>query len=192
MGRLLHLPEFELPDAIHKRLRWMRYVVFFTLVGTFLYSPELGEQLAEIEPFKTTFLVRPWTREWGFVLWWGCLLTASLFWWRPFCRYVCPLGAGLALPGSFRLSGPHRRNACHTCQICTRTCEPKAIRPNGSIDPRECLSCMECESNYNNEQVCPPLVGIDRLIVRAKQKGTDIKPDKLARLLKDREDWDGR
>ncbi len=192
LGRRLHLPEFELPDAVHLRLRYLRYVVLAILIGTFLYSSELGELLAEVEPFKTSFLVAPWTRHWGFVAWWGTLVTLSLFWWRPFCRYVCPLGAALALPGSFRFSGPYRRNACQSCKICTKTCEPKAIRPNGSIDPRECLSCMECESNYMSDTVCPPLVGIDRLMRRSQEKGVPVNQDKLDRLYKDREDWNER
>ncbi|MCO4761365.1 MAG: 4Fe-4S binding protein [Myxococcales bacterium] len=188
LGRLLRLPEFELPDAVHSRLRYLRYVILVVLIGTFIYSPELGERMAEVEPFKTSFLVAPWTRHWGFVAWWGTLVGLSLFWWRPFCRYVCPLGAGLAIPGSFRLSGPYRRNACDSCKICTKTCEPKAIDKQGKIDPRECLSCMECESNYQNEQVCPPLVGIDRLMRRSREKGEPPNADKLARLMKDRED----
>jgi len=83
---------------------------------------------------------------------------------RPFCRYLCPLGAALALPGSFRISGPYRRKFCEKCTICTRGCEPRAIRENGTIDPRECLSCMECEANFRDEEVCPPLIGIERLV----------------------------
>lgn len=157
-GRKLRLPNLELPDRWHLKLRWFRYVVLAALIGTFLYSPALGELLAEVEPFKTTFFVRPWIREVGFIAWWSLLLAASLVTFRPFCRYVCPLGAALAIPGSLRFAGPRRRDFCSKCKICTRTCEPKAIRPDGTIDPRECLSCMECEANYWDEQVCPPLV----------------------------------
>ena len=106
--------------------------------------------------------MRPWLREAGYLAWWVLLLVASLFTFRPFCRYICPLGAALAIPGSVRFSGPRRREFCSQCKICTRTCEPRAIRPNGTIDPRECLSCMECEANYRDVQVCPPLVKIER------------------------------
>ena len=162
LGRKLKLPNLELPDWIHLKLRWLRYVILVALVGVFLVSPVLGERLAEVEPFKTTFFVRPWLREAGYLAWWVLLLVASLFTFRPFCRYICPLGAALAIPGSVRFSGPRRREFCSQCKICTRTCEPRAIRPNGTIDPRECLSCMECEANYRDVQVCPPLVKIER------------------------------
>ena len=148
---------------MHNKLRWLRYVILVGLVVVFVISPQLGEMLAEIEPFKSTFFVLPWTRHVLLFGWWILLLVYALFTYRPFCRYLCPLGAALAIPGSLRFSGPRRRNFCADCKICTRTCEPRAIRPNGTIDPRECLSCMECEANYRNETVCPPLVGLLRL-----------------------------
>jgi len=162
LGQKLKLPHYELPDAIHNKLRYLRYVLFAGLVGVFLWSPELGEKLAEVEPFKSTFFVAPWTRSALLIAWWVALFGAAFVMWRPFCRYVCPLGAALALPSSFRLSGPHRRDFCTKCKICTQSCEPRAIRDDGSIDPRECLNCWECEANYRDDDVCPPLVGIRR------------------------------
>ncbi len=158
LGRLLKLPEYELPEVLHSKLRYLRYAILAGLIGVYLWDPMLGERAAEIEPFKSTFFVAIWTREWFFIAWWVALASLSLVMYRPFCRYVCPLGAGLAIPGSFRLSGPYRRDFCSKCKICTKTCEPRAIRPDGSIDPRECLSCMECEANWRDDQVCPPLV----------------------------------
>lgn len=170
LARKLRIPTWELPESANRWVRLLRYGVLAGLIAAFLYSPELGERLAEIEPFKTTFFVRPWTREWLFVTWWVVLLAASVVMFRPFCRYLCPLGAGLALLSSARLSGPHRRNFCSRCTICSRGCEPGAIRVDGTIDPRECLSCMECEANYRDQSVCPPLIGISRLTVKIKDK----------------------
>jgi NosR/NirI family nitrous oxide reductase transcriptional regulator len=159
----LGLKTFELPDRLHLPLRHLRYGILVVLVAVFLWDSILAERLAEVEPFKSTFLVPAWTRHWGFLAWWLLLLGISFVWYRPFCRYVCPLGGGLALMSSFRPSGPRRRQFCSTCQICARGCEPRAFRKDGSIDPRECLSCMDCEATYRNETVCPPLIGIARL-----------------------------
>src|SRR5690606_34018451 len=180
-GRILRLPKLELPEGVHRKARYLRYGVLALLVGTFLYSPELGERLAEIEPFKSTFFVAPWTRELSYFAWWLVLVGASLVTFRPFCRYLSPLGAALALPSSLRLSGPYRRNFCSSCTICTRGCEPRAIRPSGTIDPRECLSCMECEANYRDPAVCPPLIGLARL--RRKQRaGCAVTEERLRKL----------
>lgn len=181
VGRLVRLPELELPEWLHVKARYLRYGVLALLVGTFLYSSELGERLAEIEPFKSTFFVAPWTRDLLYFGWWLALVGVSLFTYRPFCRYLCPLGAALALPSSVRISGPYRRNFCSSCTICTRGCESRAIRSNGVIDPRECLSCMECEANYRDHDVCPPLIGIDRLLQK-KRAGAAVNEARLQKL----------
>jgi NosR/NirI family nitrous oxide reductase transcriptional regulator len=162
-GAKLGVKDYELPDAWHSKLRYLRYAVLGVLIVAYFWDSVLGEQLAEVEPFKSTFLVPAWQRSGGFLGWWLILLTLSLFMYRPFCRYLCPLGAGLALFGSARVSGPRRRRFCSSCQICTRGCEPRAIRVDGTIDPRECLSCMECEANYRDDSICPPLMGVRRL-----------------------------
>ncbi len=170
----------ELPDRWHRIARNLRYVALVGLIATFLYSSVLGEKLAEIEPFKSTFLVPIWTRHWGFIVWWVVLLAASFVTYRPFCRYLCPLGGGLAILNSFRFAGPKRRKFCSSCKICARECEPRAFRADGTIDARECLSCMECEATYNDPEKCPPLIGIDRLL----RKGvvTDAAKARLAEL----------
>lgn len=156
----------ELPERWHLRLRNVRYVVLVLLVATFLWDSVLGERFAEIEPFKSTFLVPAWGRGAGLFAWWLALIAVSLVMYRPFCRYLCPLGGGLSLISSFRPLGPRRRRFCTSCKICTRGCESRAFRSDGSIDPRECLSCLDCEATYRNENVCPPLLAIQRLEVR--------------------------
>ncbi|HUH04238.1 MAG TPA: 4Fe-4S binding protein [Kofleriaceae bacterium] len=166
----LRIPQIDIPQG---RQKYVRYFILAALVPVFLTDAVLGEQLAEIEPFKSTFFVRVWTREAFFIIWWSALLILSVVTFRPFCRFLCPLGAGLALFGSARISGPRRRQFCSSCQICARNCEPKAIRPDGTIDPRECLSCMDCEATYRNENVCPPLIGIDKLLRKPVRSARD-------------------
>jgi NosR/NirI family nitrous oxide reductase transcriptional regulator len=173
----------ELPDAVHLKLRYLRYVILGVLVGVFLWDSILGERLAEVEPFKSTFLVPIWTREWGFVAWWLILLGLSFVMYRPFCRYVCPMGGGIALLSSFRPLGPKRRAFCSSCKICTRGCEPKAFRPDGTIDPRECMSCMECEATYHDDQRCPPLVGL--AILESRTDLTALDRRKISKLRSD-------
>jgi len=181
VGEKLGIRSYELPDSIHMPLRYTRYGVLAVLVAVYFFDSILAERMAEVEPFKSTFLVPFWTRHWAFGAWWIVLLVVSVFSFRPFCRYLCPLGGGLALLGSFRPSGPRRRVFCTSCKICTQGCEPRAIRPNGTIDPRECLSCMDCEATYRNAEVCPPLLGITRLEVRSdldereRAKWADLK-----------------
>lgn len=182
LGKRLRLGKLELPERWHRRLRWLRYGILAVLVGVYLVSPVWGERLAEIEPFKTTFFVRPWSRDMLFLGWWLLLLVLSSFWYRPFCRYLCPLGAGLALASSFRRSGPYRRRFCSSCRICARGCEPRAFRDDGSIDPKECLSCMECEATFHDRDTCPPLLATDRLLRKRAENLNAVDGERLRRL----------
>ncbi len=188
LGQKFHLPSVELPDGAHRLLRYTRYLILFWLLAALFLTSIPGDRLVEVEPFKSTFFIPFWTREWYYMGWWLLLAGASVVWFRPFCRYLCPLGAALALPSSFRRSGPRRRNFCSRCNICARNCEPRAIRPDGTIDPRECLSCMECEATFYDETSCPPLVGWIRLQEKAEETGTPPDAKRLEKLMRQMEE----
>lgn len=187
IGKRLKIKQFELPERVHHRARWFRYGVLVVLIAVYFVSPVVAELLTVVEPFKMTFLVNPWSQPVPNIAWWLLLFVGAVFVFRPFCRYLCPLGAGLAVLGRLRLAGPYRRNFCAHCQICARGCEPRAIRASGTIDSMECLNCMECETNYQDRKVCPPLVGLDRL---AGQKLTPADAaEHLEKLHRDLERW---
>jgi NosR/NirI family transcriptional regulator, nitrous oxide reductase regulator len=149
--------QFKLPMAWHDRLRWVKYGVFVGLLGVSFLSMGTAEALAEVEPFKTTFLIGLWNRSWPFALFAGGLLALSLFIERPFCKYLCPLGAALAMPSTFRWHGLRRKSACNSCQACAVRCGSQAIDRHGRIDHRECLLCLECMVLYTDAHTCPPL-----------------------------------
>jgi len=149
--------QFSLPLRVHDRLKWLKYFIFAALLGVSFYSMGLAERLAEVEPFKTTFLVGVWNRSWPFVSFWLALIALSLLMERPFCKYLCPLGAGLALPTTFRFFGLKRKQECTTCHACQAGCGPQAIDNRGRIDPRECLLCLDCQVLYYDPHACPPL-----------------------------------
>lgn len=146
-----------LPKPLHDRLKWLKYVIFFILLGVSLFSMELAEQLAEIEPFKTTFLVGILERGGPYAAFATALLALSIFIERPFCKYLCPLGAALAVPSTFRWFGLKRKEECNTCKACAKGCGSLAIDAKGRIDPRECLLCLDCMVLYTDDHACPPL-----------------------------------
>ncbi|HEY0845273.1 MAG TPA: 4Fe-4S binding protein [Noviherbaspirillum sp.] len=160
MGQWMGLKRFQklLPKKLHDRLKWVKYVVFAVLVGVSFYSMEMAETLAEIEPFKTTFLVGVWNRSWPFVAFVTVILGISILSERPYCKYICPLGAGLAIPGKFRLFGLKRKSECETCHACAAGCGSHAIDAKGKIDQMECLLCLDCMVMYYDDHACPPLV----------------------------------
>lgn len=149
--------QFEPPMRWHNRLKWVKYGIFWGLLAVSFFSMGLAERLAEVEPFKTTFLVGLFNRSWPYTLFAASLLGLSLFTERPFCKYLCPLGAALAMPTTFRWFGLKRKAECTTCTACARGCGPQAIDAQGRIDPRECLLCLDCQILYYDDHACPPL-----------------------------------
>ena len=113
---------------------------------------------AEIEPFKTAIILA-FDRSWPFVLYAVALLAVGLFIERFFCRYICPLGAALAIPARLRMfEWLKRRWQCGLqCNICADQCPVQAIHPDGKINPNECTYCLKCQVIYNDDLVCPPL-----------------------------------
>lgn len=158
-ARRLGIRQITVPYAWHERLSALKYVLFLALFGVALGNMALAEQLAEIEPFKTVVLLR-FMREWPFVVFALALLTAGLFIERFYCRYLCVLGAGLAVPGRGRMfDWLKRRKQCgYECQLCAKKCRVQAINPLGKISPNECLYCMQCQVIYWDDHVCPPLI----------------------------------
>jgi len=90
------------------------------------------------------------------------LLTAGLFVERFFCRYVCPLGAALAIPGRLRMFEWLRRwpECGSPCQRCANECPVQSIHPNGLINVNECIYCMHCQELYWDDQRCPHMIQV--------------------------------
>ena len=157
-ARYIKIPQFELPWAVHERLWAIKYLILLGLFALSLDSLALAEQFAEIEPFKTTFLLK-FDREWPFILWAVLILSFNLFNRKTFCRYLCPLGAALSVSNNVRLfDWLKRRPECGSpCKICAKECEIQAIQPDGVINMRECHYCLDCQMTYSNDDKCPPL-----------------------------------
>lgn len=167
----------KLPQALHDKLKWLKYGVFAALLGVSFYSMGMAEKLAEVEPFKTTFLVGVWNRSWPFVAYWAVLFVAALFIERPFCKYLCPLGASLAIPSTFRWWGLKRKKECGPCRACEVGCSSLAIDKSGQIDRRECLLCLDCMVMYYDDHACPPLAAERKQRAKAGAPLTPIGAD---------------
>lgn len=171
-AKALKVPQLKVKWAWHERLWPIKYIVFLGLIGLSLKSVALAEWFAEVEPFKTVVLLR-FARDWPYALFAVAVLAAGLFVERAYCRYLCPLGAALAIPGRMRLfDWLKRRKQCgYECSVCARNCMVQAIHPLGQINPNECLYCLNCQVIHFDEQTCPPL--IQRRTGRGKKKPTE-------------------
>jgi NosR/NirI family nitrous oxide reductase transcriptional regulator len=159
LAKALKIPQIRVPWSVHERLWPIKYIIFLVLFGVSLHSLSMAEHLAEIEPFKTAIVLR-FLREWPFVAFAVGLLVAGLFIERFYCRYLCALGAALAIPARMRMfEWLKRYRQCGTpCQICSDECMVQAIHPEGHINPNECLYCLNCQQLYYDDRRCPVMV----------------------------------
>lgn len=158
-ARRVGIPQLRLPWGLHERLWPLKYVLFLALFGLSLHSLAQAERAAEIEPFKTAITLK-FLREWQFVGYAAVLLGIGLFIERFFCRYLCPLGAALAIPGRIRMFEWLRRypECGKPCQRCRHECMVQAIHPEGHINPNECVYCLHCQQVYHDEHACPVMI----------------------------------
>lgn len=155
----LGIKGYILPQMVHERLWSIKYFILIALVGLSLDSMTNAARLAELEPFKTTFVLH-FAREPIFVFYAVALLAISAINSKFYCKYLCPLGAGLSFVTRFRIfDWLRRRSQCgDPCQSCGEQCQIAAIKPTGEIIDNECHYCLECQVTYWDEYRCPPLV----------------------------------
>jgi NosR/NirI family transcriptional regulator, nitrous oxide reductase regulator len=158
-GRKLGLTQIALPPAWDARLVYLKYLILAGMVVAALAVPSLLDALIEIEPFKTaitTFFVR----EWWFVAYAVFWLALSAVMFKGFCRYICPLGAVMAIGGFLRIRNwiPRRKACGSPCQLCKVRCNYGAIKPSGAIAYQECFACLDCVTIHDDPRQCVPLV----------------------------------
>ncbi|MCW9035099.1 MAG: 4Fe-4S binding protein [Rhodospirillales bacterium] len=159
LGRWLRLPEWKISADADQKLKWIKYLILAGLVVVAFVSQTWADKLVEVEPFKTTITLA-FDRAWPFVLYAGAWLLLGVFMFKGFCRYICPLGATLALFGKTRRwQWIERRSACGTpCRLCTVKCSYGAIDTEGKIDYDECFQCLDCVQIYDDPKQCVPLI----------------------------------
>lgn len=154
-ARRLGIRQIAVPQALHERLWAFKYTLFVAILALGFYSVHDALVLAEAEPFKTAISLR-FLRAWPFVLFALAVLGAGLFIERFYCRYLCPLGAGLAIPAKLKIfDWLKRRPQCgRECRFCEPSCTVGAIDPLGRINPNECVLCLRCQVIYNDPNTC--------------------------------------
>ena len=155
----LHINQLRVPTALDKQLKRVKYAVLAVILLSACISVSWTDRLVEVEPFKTSITLN-FVREWPFVLWAVATVLLSSFVYKGYCRYLCPLGAGLGLLGRLRrFDWIARRSECgQPCQRCRSDCAYQAIEKSGKIDYDECFQCMDCVVIYESEALCVPLL----------------------------------
>lgn len=158
------LPKLELPKKADRLARYLKYLVLLLLVvglpafaaaGSGVRPPYFCKYLCPAGTLGggiPLMLADPALRSLaGWLFSWKALvlaviLVASMCIHRPFCRYLCPLGAFYALFNRFsffQMRLDERR--CVGCGECGRIC-PMGVEVTKNINSGECIRCGRCKS----------------------------------------------
>ncbi len=159
LARALRLPERRLPARLAGVLDRGRFVTLAALAALAAFAPSWAEQGVEVEPFKTAITVG-FDRSAPFVAYALILLVLGGLYYKFFCRYLCPLGAAMALGGRLRLLDwlPRRSECGQPCQTCRHRCAYDAIERSGAIRYERCFQCLDCVGIYHDPGRCAPIM----------------------------------
>lgn len=159
-------PKYKIPARADKIMRKIKYVV---LAAVILFPIFLVDPYGIGAPAFCKYLCPVGTLEGGIPLliqneslrsavgWlfsWKLailvvILTASILTYRPFCKYLCPLGAIYGLLNRWSLCQMTvNQQACTHCGACAAICKMD-VQPTTKINSAECIRCGACKS------VCP-------------------------------------
>lgn len=167
---LLHkipVPKWKVPARIDRPARYLKYAVL--LIPVILLPAFAVTKTGVTPPYFCKFICPAGTLGGGIPLMiadadlrglagalfdWKVLvlagiLAASVWVHRPFCRYLCPLGAFYALFNRFSFFRMHLdEGKCVGCKKCEQSC-PMEVEVTKRINSPECIRCGKCRS------VCP-------------------------------------
>lgn len=150
--------------SVSRKATYLKYVIFAILVMGLPLATYLKKGLGS--PYFCAWICPAGTLQAGIPLvmmnqmlkdaigilfsWKVTLLIAFIIWaifvYRPFCRYICPLGAIYSFFNRYAIFGIKvDESKCISCNKCVNLCKMDVLK----VNDRECIRCGECIS------VCP-------------------------------------
>jgi ferredoxin/Na+-translocating ferredoxin:NAD+ oxidoreductase RnfG subunit len=133
--------QLKVPQKLHDNALYIKYGILALILGTASVTAN-ASIFQYFEPFGTLFFLSPSVLLWAILL---VILAACVVVERFYCRYVCPLGAALAILALVSPLRIKRVPQCSTCKVCEQACPTGAIRRE-AIDFKECVRCDVCET----------------------------------------------
>ncbi len=130
----------RLPASIDRPLRYAKYIALIWIMIASLYAA--FPPLREFCPVRSVFGLHMTTLLWVSL---AVFLAGSILVDRFWCKYLCPLGATLAL---FNKISPVRivsdNNHCNNCGRCDIECSMDIQEVPNNLSDTECIRCLEC------------------------------------------------
>lgn len=156
------VPKITIPKKIDSVLRYLKYVILIVFV--LLLPSILKNEFGIAPPYFCEWICPVGTLEGGiplvllkdslrntigFLFYWKfailiAIVLLSMFVYRPFCKYLCPLGAIYGIFNKVSIVKLRVDNEkCVDCSKCGSVC-PMQVEPNKIPDSMECICCGKC------------------------------------------------
>lgn len=184
----------KIPGRIDKPLRWVKYgvlllfVILLPIVATNVYGiapPYFCKWICPagtLEGGLPLLIANEELRSsLGFLFNWKVfllliLVVTSVFVYRPFCKYVCPLGAFYSLFNKISVFQMEvDPNKCTGCKACERACK-MGVKITRNINALECIRCGACKDACPQEAITSRLrMRCDKSAMRAEGTPTHMQ-----------------
>lgn len=158
----LKTPKLKIRKEIDKPLRFLKYIVL--IIPVILIPMLLTNEFGISKPFFCQWICpvgtleggipllikNDWLRKMvGFLFNWKVFLLIltillSIFIYRPFCKYICPLGAFYSLFNKLSFYQMEIDSSkCNGCKSCEQVCKMQ-VEVTKDCNSRECIRCGDC------------------------------------------------
>jgi len=150
LARKIKIPQAKVNKSLDRVLKITKYLVLALIV--YMTAKSFNLVFIKADPYYA--LMHFYTGEvapLALIILFTTLI-ASLFIQRPWCRWLCPLGAVLSFIGKFSILKIKRPSeACIACGACSKAC-PVGLDPSEkeTVVASSCIRCGLCEG------ACPP------------------------------------
>ena len=173
-------PKFKIPEKIDRPLRALKYIIL--LVFVILLPMFLTNQFGLGAPYFCKLICPAGTlggalpllatneglrATIGFLFFWKLsilivIVALSIFTYRPFCKYICPLGAFYSF---FNKIGFYKmefvQDKCVNCGLCEKSCKMD-INVRANPNSLECIRCGACTAACRHDALVMTYAGFGK------------------------------
>lgn len=161
LGRKIGIhKDLELPSSMDKYLRYLKYLV---LALTVWLSYRLGDLFfRDYDPYNALMHFGNEFEEkvWAYSIL-GVVVLSALFAKNLWCRYLCPMGASLAIIKKISMFSIVRDSmTCISCGKCDSVCPAGLnIKDAAVVKSADCISCLNCADDCPKSSLSAKIFG---------------------------------